>query len=310
MSNGAARLFAENYIGGFLDMITTMLGQQAEHELGEVSDAAPDALGDVASAYGAVLQASVQDGGGLAILMPAEDVYQVLTSFLGAGPEPQDPVAESDAGDLKEVYEPCLGAGVSVFKEKYGEVITLENIQVLPGGEDAAEGLRGLLGDEIARANFRYNVPPELSGDAVLLFSRSLEAVIPADQVPGDEAEGGGLNQNAVNDILSGVGVPDTPPAPGPTGPMPRPAPPNLDMILDIRLVVKARLGRVEMPIAEILSLGPGSIIEVGHLVDEPIELLVNDKLIARGDVVVVDEKFGLRITEIVSTQERIESMR
>jgi flagellar motor switch protein FliN/FliY len=81
-------------------------------------------------------------------------------------------------------------------------------------------------------------------------------------------------------------------------------------MILDIRLVVKARLGRVEMPIAEILSLGPGSIIEVGHLVDEPIELLVNDKLIARGDVVVVDEKFGLRITEIVSTQERIESMR
>jgi len=51
-------------------------------------------------------------------------------------------------------------------------------------------------------------------------------------------------------------------------------------------------------------------VIEVGHLVDEPIELLINDKLIARGDVVVVDEKFGLRITEIVSTKERIESLR
>ncbi|HPO31524.1 MAG TPA: FliM/FliN family flagellar motor switch protein, partial [Candidatus Hydrogenedentes bacterium] len=48
----------------------------------------------------------------------------------------------------------------------------------------------------------------------------------------------------------------------------------------------------------------------VGHLVDEPVELLVNDKLIARGDVVVVDEKFGLRITEIVSPRERIESLR
>ena len=64
------------------------------------------------------------------------------------------------------------------------------------------------------------------------------------------------------------------------------------------------------MPIAEVLSLGPGSIIEVGHLVDDPIELLVNDKLVARGDVVVVDEKFGLRITEIISREERIESLR
>ncbi len=55
---------------------------------------------------------------------------------------------------------------------------------------------------------------------------------------------------------------------------------------------------------------GPGSIIEVGHLIDEPVELLVNDKLIARGDVVVVDEKFGLRITEIISPEERIETLR
>ena len=72
----------------------------------------------------------------------------------------------------------------------------------------------------------------------------------------------------------------------------------------------KINLWTKEMPINEILSLGPGSIIEVGHLVDEPVELLVNDKLIARGDVVVVDEKFGLRITEIVSPRERIESLR
>jgi flagellar motor switch protein FliN/FliY len=84
----------------------------------------------------------------------------------------------------------------------------------------------------------------------------------------------------------------------------------NLDMILDIRLVVRARLGRIEMPINEILALGPGSIVEVGRMLDEPVDLLVNDKLIARGDVVVVDEKFGLRITEIVSTRERIESLR
>jgi len=87
-------------------------------------------------------------------------------------------------------------------------------------------------------------------------------------------------------------------------------SPGNIDMVLDIRLLATARLGRIEMPISEILELGPGSIVEVGHLVDEPVDLLINDKLIARGDVVVVDEKFGLRITEIISPRERIESLR
>ena len=74
--------------------------------------------------------------------------------------------------------------------------------------------------------------------------------------------------------------------------------------------MASVRLGHIEVPIGDVLNYGPGSIIPVGHLVDEPVELLVNDKLIARGDVVVVDEKFGLRITEIVSPQDRIESMR
>jgi flagellar motor switch protein FliN/FliY len=84
----------------------------------------------------------------------------------------------------------------------------------------------------------------------------------------------------------------------------------NLDLIMNISLVATARLGRVEMPLRDILNLGPGSIVEIGHMVDEPIELLVNDKVIARGEVVLVDEKFGLRITEIMGTRDRIESLR
>ena len=125
---------------------------------------------------------------------------------------------------------------------------------------------------------------------------------------------GSSLGPDDVSEILHETeSLPEKEPAANP----PKPAsaysePPgrNLDMVLDIRLVATARLGRVDMPISEILALGPGSIIEVGHLVDEPVELLINDKLIARGDVVVVDEKFGLRITEIVSPRERIESFR
>ncbi|MCC6797353.1 MAG: flagellar motor switch protein FliN [Candidatus Hydrogenedentes bacterium] len=124
------------------------------------------------------------------------------------------------------------------------------------------------------------------------------------------------MSQDEVNAMLSGLGPNadsesySAPVAGAAHRDVPLADPRNLDMVLDIRLTATARLGRVEMQISDILTLGPGSIIEVGHLVDEPVELLVNDKLIARGDVVVVDEKFGLRITEIISPRERIESLR
>jgi flagellar motor switch protein FliN/FliY len=84
----------------------------------------------------------------------------------------------------------------------------------------------------------------------------------------------------------------------------------NIDLILDVQLSVVARLGQVQMPISDVLALGPGAIIEVGHSVEEPVELFVNEKLIARGEVVVVDEKFGLKITEIVSPTDRVKSLR
>jgi flagellar motor switch protein FliN/FliY len=89
----------------------------------------------------------------------------------------------------------------------------------------------------------------------------------------------------------------------------PGPRPDNLDRVLGIQVTVTARLGRVEMPIGTILSLGAGSVIDAAHRVDEPVDLLVNGKLIARGQMVVVNGRLGLRITEIVSAQERIESL-
>lgn len=83
----------------------------------------------------------------------------------------------------------------------------------------------------------------------------------------------------------------------------------NLDMILDIPLVVTVELGRTKMMINDLLQLGQGSVIELSKLVGEPLEILVNDKLVARGEVVVVNEKFGVRLTDIVSPMERIESL-
>jgi flagellar motor switch protein FliN len=83
----------------------------------------------------------------------------------------------------------------------------------------------------------------------------------------------------------------------------------SLDLILDIPLTVTVELGRSKMLINDLLQLGQGSVIELGKLVGEPLEVLVNQKLVARGEVVVVNEKFGVRLTDIVSPMERVQSL-
>lgn len=80
----------------------------------------------------------------------------------------------------------------------------------------------------------------------------------------------------------------------------------KIDMLMDIELPIVIRVGTTEMPLKNVLKIGLGSIIQLNKTVDDPIDLLVNGKLVARGEVVVVDSNFALRITEIVSREERI----
>jgi flagellar motor switch protein FliN/FliY len=87
-------------------------------------------------------------------------------------------------------------------------------------------------------------------------------------------------------------------------------SPSPLDLILDVELQVTVELGRTMMQVRDVLELGPGSVVELQKLAGEPVELIVNNKLIARGEVVVIDESFGLRITEIVSQTERVNSLK
>jgi flagellar motor switch protein FliN len=83
----------------------------------------------------------------------------------------------------------------------------------------------------------------------------------------------------------------------------------SMEILLDIPLEISAELGRTRMIISDLLQLGQGSVIELNKLAGEPLEILVNQKLIARGEVVVVNEKFGIRLTDIVSPLERIKQL-
>jgi len=84
----------------------------------------------------------------------------------------------------------------------------------------------------------------------------------------------------------------------------------DMDFILDIPLTVTAELGRGRMLISELLQLGQGSVVELTKLSGEPMDVFVNDRLIARGEVVVANEKLGVRLTDVVSHAERINKLK
>lgn len=83
----------------------------------------------------------------------------------------------------------------------------------------------------------------------------------------------------------------------------------DMEFILDIPLHVSAELGRSKLLINDLLQLGQGSVIELDKLAGEPLEILVNGKLVARGEAVVINEKFGVRLTDIISPMERVKQL-
>lgn len=83
-----------------------------------------------------------------------------------------------------------------------------------------------------------------------------------------------------------------------------------LDFMLDIPLVITVEVGRNKMTIGDLLNLGPGSIVELTKMAGEPLEVFVNNKLVARGEAVIVNEKLGVRLTDVINTTERIETLK
>ena len=84
----------------------------------------------------------------------------------------------------------------------------------------------------------------------------------------------------------------------------------NLDVILDVPITISVEIGRTQVPIRDLLRYSQGSVIELERLVSEPLDVLVNNTLIAHGEVVVVDEQFGIRLTDVISPSERVKKLK
>ncbi len=84
----------------------------------------------------------------------------------------------------------------------------------------------------------------------------------------------------------------------------------NFDLVMDIPVTLSMELGRTRMSIQELMELDSGSVVELQRLADEPLDVLVNGTLVAHGEAVVIDDKFGIRLTDVVSPKERVRRLR
>lgn len=301
MDKAQAHPVAAGFIQGFFDTAAAVFGGEADVSVEEPAEVTAEAFGAMVQTYPLIVYGAVDNLGLVVAGLSEADGDALVSGFTGgAGFTAEGPGPEALAA-LHEIFESCLGGGVGYLKNATGRELAPSDIQV---GEIDAETVQALvdsLNPEGAMAAFRYSLGPVREGAGFIAISGSLLG-----EVADTGTAGGAANatetaerKDAAMANNSGAGHESQ-----------RDITENLEMILDIRLDATARLGSVEMPLEDILSLGPGAIVETGHSVDEPVELFVNGKLIARGDVVVVDERFGLRITEIISQRERIESLR
>jgi len=304
VNEAAANEIVDALLRGAFATFDAMLAQTFTYEADSPRTAGEATIIDWLAEFPVAMSSGLERGAGAAvILLHVEDAARM--SAMMAGGDADDNASLDDEGRamLQEIGGAALGGGLSRVMEVCGQPPhAIEDTQFSDAGPGAAGAIRALLGTGIAGAPFTFRSAEGFMGEGVLLWNARLESLSKA----GAAADESILSSEEVGDILSGFDSARFDPAPQES----QFAPENLDLILDIRLVATARLGNIDVPLREVLHYGPGSIIELDKLVDEPVDLMVNDKLIARGDVVVVDEKFGIRITEIVSPRKRIESLR
>jgi flagellar motor switch protein FliN/FliY len=219
---------------------------------------------------------------------------------------------EDDHKDaLVELGNQIMGAVCTAMGTEYGVTITTDQAVTSPFEENNLPfELEGL-----AQAAVTVKIEDFDDSEILLLTddgltrsfaSRYESAAAPVD-TSSEEAEEPSLSVPEGQNLSSGPDFSqdgETAPVYASTGN------PNIDMLLDIPLDVAIELGRANLSIRKILELGPGSIVELDRKASEPVDLLVNNKVVAKGEVVVVDEYFGIRIISLISPEERIKHLR
>lgn len=254
---------------------------------------------------GKCMQARVSLTGGIngewAYAVPEKSVLTITNILIGQ--EDNTEVTDLVKNTFGEVVTQMNGSLVSILSEKIGKQVSpgIPNLDMLQDG--SAITVSG--GQYVARLNYVFNIQDrgaaKFTSFISLPLARSISTAFTMAKGAGVSQFGGGMQQSQQQGVpIRSVGF-----EPLQMG-VASEAMGNIALLLDVPMRVTVELGRTRMTIKEILGLGEGSIIELDKLAGEPVDILVNDKLIAQGEVVVIDENFAVRVTKIVSPMERI----
>jgi flagellar motor switch protein FliN/FliY len=267
--------------------------------------------GDLAEKFfGGVAQVPVTVGGdasGPALIAFNESAAALMADLLigGDGSSPPDALNDlhlSAVGEVGSQLAAALmeGLGGGLGKSVSGSAGDLSPLQSgdLPG---AAAGL----GAALVACEFSLDVEGGLPSPFVLVLGEKVASALagsgagaaaPQQSTASNSGFGGSMNAPVVQAAqLSQL-----------SGSLPAGAGNNLELLMDVPLQVTVELGRTMKMVKEVLALGPGSVLELDKLAGEPVDILVNEKPIAKGEVVVIDENFGIRVTEILAAKDRI----
>ncbi len=279
---------------------------QLTGEPAKTVDAAP-AVAALLSGQAVYVKAHYQKGatGTLYFALPLKEGTMLVDLMLGGDGAPADTIEGDSKDALAETFNQAMGSANQSFSDQAGETFSISNVEI---GAFASEA--GPVGDWIGSGPFQV-IPIDTKQDSIqakifilmpdLLaqqFQRKLGFAASA-PAPAAEAPAAAAPRAATAPAMAS--------APLAAGPAVDPG--NLDLLLDIELQLVVRMGQTEMQMGELLKLTPGSILEMNRSADAPVELLVNGKLIAKGEVVVVEGNFAFRITEIESKAARIRSL-
>ncbi len=217
----------------------------------------------------------------LGLLFKTLDISRLSNLMLGSGEDPKEELDEDTIDAVRELTNQLVMSLNVPFSSESKQQVSMKVTDVVVSSSDD-----GYDGEKYISMEFVFSIGGK-PVSFILFFDAELESYL----VSGlkKETSSGGSSEITPNAQQASL---------------------NLDLLLDIDIPISVRMGTAKLFLKDILGLGPGNIVELEQGVDEQIDLTINDKVIARGEVVIVDGYFGFRIKEIISRAERIRKLK
>lgn len=280
-----------------------------------------------------VIEVKLTEGlsGAILLVVQVKDAAVIANLMMGNdGTAPPEALGEMEVSAAAEAMNQMIGSSATALATLVGRTITISppNARVFESPETSAEAFKdfervlvviafSMQVGELVDTELLQIMTVDTAREEAALLWQGLAAEAPSPPVSETEPSVQSEYQEAEPEP-----EPQPAPAPGtpasliwpeaPDGPATPPEPDweKMSLVLDLPLKITVILGRSRRPIKEVLGLAPGSVLELATLADEPVEVLVNGALVAWGEVVVVNDNFGVRITSIISPRERIQNLR